>query len=188
MLPPLSLGRRRSRPGWRSVAGASGTAGAVLFLLLLPPSGNAALWVSIGIDPPAPVAGVSARVSVQMLLVYGADCLDDPRATVTPTVAFTDGSVPSSATMERRATGPGPGDVVTVKVRRRADDPTTWDGRVVFPTAGTWTLQMERPSWPGASGSCSGAEVTVTVRPRPEVSPWGCVEPGSWSGAGCWRW
>jgi hypothetical protein len=134
-------------------------------ILLLPAVVDAALWVRVTVEPIQPVAGEPARVSVQTLVLTGASCLADPLATVVPVVAF-DGA-PYLETMELEAVGPGQAEALTVEVRRRNDDPTFWDGKVVFPTAGAWTLRMVAPSWPGdPTGECSGAAVTVHVLPH----------------------
>jgi len=145
------VGKRQYALRFRSVAFA-----AVLgvSLLVWPMAAFGALWVRIGVEPERPAVGQVARVTVQTLLVEGASCLDDPSARVTPTVAYTgaDTGGPFLDHMELRSVGAAIDPPVTVQVTRRADDPTIWEGTVVFPTAGRWLLRMFTPSWPGAPG------------------------------------
>jgi hypothetical protein len=172
-----SIVRWHFRLRWRPTVG---TAAVILLLVVLPAVADGALWVRIRVAPAHPVAGLPARVRVQTLLVIGADCLDDPHASATPIAAFASAGTSSGDTMDLRALGPRPADIFTVEVKRRADDPTTWEGLAVFPTAGTWMLRMQRPSWPGASGACSGAEIEVQVVPYLRTPGWWWAGPGAW--------
>jgi hypothetical protein len=51
-------------------------------------------------------------------------------------------------------------------------DPTIWEGRVVFPAPGEWTLRVTFPDYAAADPSCTGHEETVEVHPAlPEATP-----------------
>jgi hypothetical protein len=165
----LSITSRHFRLNWRP---ALSTAGLILLLVVLNAGADAALWVRISVEPAHPLAGLPARVSVQTIHVIGANCLDDPHASASPIVVALSTTTTPWETMTLRATGPRSADFLTVEVKRRADDPTTWEGPVVFPTAGTWMLRMERPSWPGAPGACSGPEIKVWVLPYVRTPAW----------------
>lgn len=145
----------------------------VVALIVAPSLLHAALWVRISIAPNQPSAGEPVHVRVQTVVVWEAQCLDDPSADVTPIAAYTGTNGATLDMMQLAAIGPDPGTPLLASVIRREDDPTMWEGSIVFPAAGPWTLRMARPYWPVGSGTCTGAEIQVTVLAAgtPEATP-----------------
>ncbi|MGH2367721.1 MAG: hypothetical protein ACRDI2_05930 [Chloroflexota bacterium] len=119
----------------------------------------------MSVDPATPMAGRPARVAVQTVFIYGATCVDDPRADVRPAVLGTPGV--RDDTLQLVATGPAGTEEIPFRVPGLAADPTRWEGTVTLPAPGQWTLRMVRPSWPGdrSGGRCSGSAIEVTVLP-----------------------
>lgn len=166
-----ALGQWRARLRWWRLAGVAG----LLLPLVVYQLASAAMWVRITVAPVQPVAGELARVSVQTLMVTGgANCLDDPRATVVPVSAY-------DWTPYLETIGPGQADPLIVEMQYQDSDPSWWDGEIVFPTPGSWMLRMARPSWPAdATDTCSGAQVSVRVLPPGAQPDRTCADLDGW--------
>lgn len=152
-----------------------------LSLLLASPYGVRAadFWISITVDPEQPSVNERVRVSVQTLRA-SSGCLTDPNVETTPFVAY-DGinSVFPLDAFELRALAPDPVspaphgtpaaeeiDDIVFEATRSDRDPTVWEGDVVFPRPGEWTLRLTYPSFGMGDPACIGFEETVTVLPE----------------------
>jgi len=155
---------------------------ALLSVLCLAAPAGAAMAVRILVTPVRPVAGQAATVSVQTLAPFTQKCIDDPTADYRPWSEWqtSDGGTLRLAAQATTREGTAPLEVAFV---RRESDPTWWDGAIVFPTAGEWTLRMSYPTWSqagAAAEACAGARITVVVDERlpstttdgpPDVAP-----------------
>jgi hypothetical protein len=177
---PNAIGRLRPAWGagggaWRALA--LGVALGATGLLALPTSIGAAMWVRVQVEPAQPRAGQAAKVSVLTFYLTEQRCADDPAAKPIPHAEWTSIG-PQSLDLRMAAYGPSASSVVQIPLERRISDPTYWDGSIVFPAPGQWTLRVTRPEF-GGNEACLGARAVVTVQPsatagegsRPGVNP-----------------
>ncbi|HEV8535640.1 MAG TPA: hypothetical protein VGR87_07965 [Candidatus Limnocylindria bacterium] len=154
----------------------------MVFYLVAP--AEAAMTVRMSVTPLSPIAGQAAAVSVQTLAPFTQKCVDDPAADHRPWSDWytSDGTLRLLAQATREGAAP-----IEIPLVRRASDLTRWDGAVLFPTAGAWTLRMSSPSWSQAgaeSEACAGARRSVVVINRlPGTTTIGPTEPTDVAGA-----
>lgn len=130
----------------------------------------AALWVRVSLDPGTPTAGESVHVSVFTFYLTSNRCWDDPAASPIPNAIWyggVGGSTPQGLDLRIAARGPGSRQI-QVALSQRSDDRAYWDGNLVFPTAGDWTLLVlafgAQPDWSHAADyRCSGLTRTIRV-------------------------
>ena len=134
--------------------------------------------VRMVVTPSAPTVGVPATLSVVTLAPFTQKCVDDPTADYRPWSDWHGSSGPLDRLVAQAAhDGLAPIDVPLI---RRGDDPTLWDGAVVFPASGEWALRMSYPSWSQAGPSaeaCAGARVTILVLDRLPATATSSTDP-----------
>lgn len=139
---------------------------AVIALALSGPA-EAAMWLRISADPASPWVGQATRVTVLTLVNYANYCVDDPSSDLRPWSDWHTSSGEIRFDLKAFL-----GDrVLDIPVHRRESDPAYWDGEVVFPSGGEWTMRMTYPLWSGGDPDgerCAGARTSVTVRPFPD--------------------
>lgn len=160
----------RLQPGFRML----GIALTFVLALTFSRPALAALLVRISTDPPAPAAGERARVSVLTFVPVGQRCANDPAMPVTP-IPRSQWRTLGADALDIKMVAVGPdGSSIDVPLAPRVSDPAYWDGPVVFPTPGRWTLRVIHPRW--EDEECGGAKKSVTVLPA--------VLPRTGSGSG----
>lgn len=125
---------------------------------------DGAMALRITVDPSSPIVGRSARVTVLTLAPFNSLCVDDPNADMRP---WSDWHT-SAGELRFELKAFQDDHVIDVPLRRRESDRASWDGQVVFPAEGRWTLRMVYPEWGGGTShgeQCAGARIIVTVRP-----------------------
>lgn len=124
---------------------------------------EAAMALRITVDPSSPGVGRPARVTVVTLAPFNSLCVDDPNADMRP---WSDWH--TSAGELRFELKAFQGDrVIDIPLRRRETDRPYWDGQVIFPRGGPWTVRMVYPEWGGGTPhgeECAGARITVLVQ------------------------
>jgi hypothetical protein len=152
------------RPAIRVTASITG---AVLVALALSGSAMGAMYLRMSLSPASPQVGETAQLEVQtgVQAGTGAHCLDDAGASFTP-MRSEDWSTPLGRGLQAgdlAAAAIGPNDQrLDVPLKLRPSDTSVWDGDVLFPTPGEWTIHMVHPSW--SDESCAGALLHVAVR------------------------
>jgi hypothetical protein len=139
---------------------------ALVAMLLVAQPTEAAMSVRMVMTPAAPQVGAAATLSAQTLATMSQRCVDDPTAGHQPWSEWHTSGGPLD--LVARATRDG-AESIDVTLRRRAADPTWWDGAIVFPAAGPWVVRMVRPDWSQAgpeAEACGGARITVLVTDR----------------------
>ena len=146
--------------------------------LALAAPADAAMAVRMVVTPSAPTVGVPATLSVVTLAPFTQKCVDDPTADYRPWSDWHGSSGPLDRLVAQAAhDGLAPIDVPLI---RRGDDPTRWDGAVVFPASGEWALRMSYPSWSQAGPSaeaCAGARITILVLDRLPATATSSTDP-----------
>lgn len=138
--------------------------------LALPAS--AAMWMRISLDPPKPRAGETITVTVLTFSLTRSLCWDDPAARPIPAAKwYSGGSEPDRLDLRLLASGPD-GSEFRVPLSQRPQDGAFWDGKLVFPSSGDWTLhvlwlqdgQMVKVSGQSPEADrCAGFERTIHV-------------------------
>lgn len=128
-------------------------------LLATGSSSDAAMAVRITVDPSSPRVGEVARVTVLTLTPFNSYCVNDPRADMRP-----DSSFRTIGELRREIAAFKDGKVLEIPLTQRSDEPEFWDGDVIFPTSGTWIVEMTHPVFRLAE--CAGARIMVTVLER----------------------
>ncbi len=168
----------------------AGTLGVALLLILASPA-LAKMWVRTSLDPPTPQVGGNTHVTALTFYLTSNHCWDDPAASPIPHATWYGGATvgPDQRALELRASGPASSDLV-IPLMQRASDPAYWDGAVVFPAAGEWTLRVVRAGdilraaderYNQAGNRCAGFERTVTVLPSDPSSV--LEDPGGAAGS-----
>jgi hypothetical protein len=154
----------------RSVRIALASALSASALLAFGVPATAAMFVRLGLDPPAPQMGETTHVSVLTFsLTRGGLCWDDPVASPIPNARWYGiGFEPDTMQLHLLAAGPDL-QTMTVPLARRSTDPTYWDGSIVFPSPGEWTVLVSTEAQGQirelAGNRCAGFLRTVKVSP-----------------------
>lgn len=138
---------------------------AVLLYLLHAPA-VAAFWVRVSLDPATPVAGNSVHVTVFTFYLASNKCWDDSSASPIPNATwYGGGSTPENLNLEIALRGPADQELRIALVQRR-DDGAYWDGDVVFPVSGVWTLFVHpsQQQWTWKTADIAGNRCAGTVR------------------------
>lgn len=155
-----------STPRTVSVAGCGAAAALVLAVGLSTPA-FAALWMKISINPSAPTAGESVRVTVLTFSATQDLCWDDPHISPIPEATwYGGGDAPSSLGLEMVVVNSS--QRFTVPLVQRPADGAYWDGTIVFPSGGEWRLYAKRAGAspdPTSTDRCAGIVRTVEVQP-----------------------
>lgn len=153
--------------GVRIALAAALSAGALLVLAV---PAAAAMFVRLALDPPAPQMGETTHISVLTFsLTKGGLCWDDPGASPIPNARWYGiGFEPDTMQLYLLAAGPDL-QTMTVPLARRSADPTYWDGSIVFPSPGEWTVLVSTEAQGQirelAGNRCAGFLRTVKVGP-----------------------
>jgi len=142
-------------------------AGALVFALRSP--ADASMWVRTALDPAAPQVGRTVTVTVLTFSQVGTSglCWDDPAVSPVPSARwYSGGSEPAQLQLKLFAAGPG-SELVEASLAQRPGDGAYWDGSIVFPAAGEWTLRVSLMGAPLGSEQpwerCGGFARTVMV-------------------------
>lgn len=154
-----------ARASHRPVAGPAAIAAIALGLALGGAFGaagraDAALWLQITTELASPRAGAATLVSVLTYYLTRNLCADDPRAAPIPNAIW---SPPLH--LEPAAFAPGSATPLPIPLTPRASPSAFWDGTVVFPAPGRWTLRVTSLQGSGADLACMGAVQALTVAP-----------------------
>jgi hypothetical protein len=136
----------------------------VLTFLFVGAQADAAMALRMTVDPRVPTVGSTAHVAVLTLAPFSHGCVNDPAADMRPWWDW-NGDGGRDLAFDLRAFQDD--RVITIPLTRRASDLAYWDGSVVFPTPGRWTVRMVKPEWSGGvpdGEECAGARITVLVR------------------------
>lgn len=131
-------------------------------------SAQASMWVATSITPNIPRAGDPVHLTVLKFYMTKNLCWDDPAASPIPNaIWYGDDVVPSNPALRIRATHPSASAIV-VSLSQRTGDGAYWDGTIVFPSAGDWTLHvLQAPNYTEsgdvAAIRCTGFQRTVSV-------------------------
>jgi hypothetical protein len=133
-----------------------------VLLALMSVEADAKMALRISVEPSSPLVGTPARVTVLTMAPLSEHCVYDARADMRP---WSDWHPKGALSFELVAAAGGRS--IPIPLRQRDGDPVYWDGDVVFPEAGAWTLRMVRPEWSGGNPEgeiCAGARIVVPVR------------------------
>jgi hypothetical protein len=134
-------------------------------LVLVSAPADAAMWLRMSVDPPQPLVGQSARVTVLTMAHFSSGCTNDPAADARP---YWDWNGDGGKDLRFELKAFQADRVIDIPLTRRESDLAYWDGNVAFPATGEWTVRMVRPLWAEGSAAgeeCAGSRITVTVRP-----------------------
>ncbi len=166
---------------------------ALYVALALPAS--AAMWMRITLDPAKPRAGEIVTVTLLTFYLTRSLCWDDPAASPIPNARwYSGGSEPDKLDLRLLASGPE-GNEFRVPLSQRPQDGAYWDGKLVFPSSGEWTLHVLRAidgqvvkvsGQSPEADRCGGFERTIRVLGpidsdpppsdgRPAIHPWWAV-------------
>lgn len=126
------------------------------------------MWMRIAFDPAVLIAGNTVRVTVMTFYITGNQCWDAPHITPIPNATWYGSSGPVDLGLELVVARDQ--ERVVAPLVQRPSDGAFWDGSVVFPSPGVWTVYAKRSSDPPVPNSevdahCSGQLRAVTVYP-----------------------
>ena len=126
------------------------------------------MWVAASVSPNVPRAGDPVQLTVLTFYLTENRCWNDPSASRIPNATwYGDDVAPSKLGLRVRATHAS-GSAIVALLSQRSGNRAYWDGTMVFPTPGDWTLHVLRApdyieSGDVASIRCGGFQRTVRV-------------------------